>query len=805
MADQAEKSDAQPAANASSGGWFRAHRTKVLILAGVVISLVGGGMAAWALFGRRGSGVVTAEAVLAALDAADYDQALTLADRFAEIPKPPAKLAWVVPYVRGAVAAYRSERSTSSNRREFFRKAADDLTEARRQGWPPSRAPEGLYLLGMSYVECDRMAAAREALGEALELNPERQYQTHRLLAAALLGSPDPKVAEALRENAAAATAADLSPQEKQLLDVQRAEILLAGNKPTEARKLLEGIARGSRYEVQAHLLGIRAMLQESQEIVRDAEASAADHAAAKKRIEDVIKALREIQAANNGASDVVRNAMLLQAISYSEIGQTEAAIAQFARVRRGFPETREAQAATFEEADLLRRQGHAAEALPHYRAILRGIRSPDDYWNPWLPLNSLRSRTLQAARSYLDQGDFAGCVRLASSLAPLFTEQRKLEIIAEAQVAWGNSLLRQAETEPPSKARATQREGREKLRMAGMSFAALAKIMITERRYTEDLWNALQAYREGHDYSHAVEIINEYLRNELRKRRPEALTLLGECHLSLGNPAAALIPLNDCIQNHNSATPTFRARLLAARALVEQGETDKAERMLRENLAAELLTPASVEWRESLMDLGQLLHQARKYDDAIGRLEEATSRYPDAPRTPVMLYLLADCHRQTARTIRDGLQKVLVESTRIARARQSIKSFDAALKTFSRARDAIETRQEKSELSSLDSKTLRNAYFGIAESLFDLGRYDEAIKAYTLAINRLHNAPEAVDGYVQIAAAQRALGRAAEARLALEQARLALGRIKPDVDLTVTTNFNRAQWEALLNRLGSL
>ncbi len=156
-----------------------------------------------------------------------------------------------------------------------------------------------------------------------------------------------------------------------------------------------------------------------------------------------------------------------------------------------------------------------------------------------------------------------------------------------------------------------------------------------------------MQAYLEGHDYRNAAATLKEYLRSETHRRHAEALVSLGECMLAMEQYDEAVKVFNDCIVFHPQDAAAFRARLLASRADAEKGDLKQAEALLRENLQGELLTPESTEWRESLFDLGRLLYNAHRYEEAIARLEEAVARYPDSPRVLESQYLTADSFRQ--------------------------------------------------------------------------------------------------------------------------------------------------------------
>jgi tetratricopeptide (TPR) repeat protein len=106
---------------------------------------------------------------------------------------------------------------------------------------------------------------------------------------------------------------------------------------------------------------------------------------------------------------------------------------------------------------------------------------------------------------------------------------------------------------------------------------------------------------------------------------------------------------------------------------------------------------------------------------------------------------------------------------------------------------------------TAVELALLRNCYFGRADALFDLRRYDDAIQAYSAATNRYQNEPESLEAYVQIATCYRRLARPNEARGTLEQARVVLERIRPDADFLRTTRLDRQQWDDLLGWLRTL
>jgi hypothetical protein len=55
------------------------------------------------------------------------------------------------------------------------------------------------------------------------------------------------------------------------------------------------------------------------------------------------------------------------------------------------------------------------------------------------------------------------------------------------------------------------------------------------------------------------------------------------------------------------------------------------------------------------------------------------------------------------------------------------------------------------------------------------------------------------LEAYLQIARICRAADRPADARAAVEQAKIVLRRMKPEASFQETTNYSRAQWTELL------
>ena len=169
------------------------------------------------------------------------------------------------------------------------------------------------------------------------------------------------------------------------------------------------------------------------------------------------------------------------------------------------------------------------------------------------------------------------------------------------------------------------------------------------------------------------------------------------------------------------------------------------------------------------------------------------------------MHYLVAEAYRQVAKVPQEKLLTDTIETARLAHIKQIQHALESAIAHYEQVQVALNRRMEKAELGAIESATLRNSYFAVGAAQFAMGRYEEAIRAYSIATNRYQHAPEVLEAFVQIATCYRRLDKPIEARGAVQQAKVVLGRIKSDANFAEGTNYTRAEWANLLEWLGTL
>jgi tetratricopeptide (TPR) repeat protein len=709
-------------------------------------------------------------------------------------------------YVLGVVAAHEASELWGPERKNYFLLAARYLKLARERGFNQATGPTGTVLLGQSLYYAGRIKASRPVLEQAIELAPTEATMIHRLLADAYRRKPKRNLEQALAHNRKYLEDVDLSPTDRQAGQLQQANLLWQMKDYAACQKVLDEIPADAFLRAEVDLLRGRLAMREAHHLKEQlaAEATDAEREQVQQHYQEAIKILRLAQ--DDPLGEVaIRQSMYLIGLCLLEMGDSKAALAQFQRTRSVYQDTPEGLAAGLEEADLLRVLHRDDDALGEYRQVLGGIREKPAFSNRWIGAKKFRARIMSAYQYYLEGQHYEQAERLAERMSPLFPKSQSVQLVAETYRAWARTEVRLSETLPEPQSSETRRHGRELYRIAGKKFEHLAMIQFTARDYPDDVWSGAECYLAGHQFTAAVAMLEEYLKYELRRRRPTALVHLGEALLALGQLDASLEVLGECIEFYPTDAAGYEARLWAARAMSEKGDPQGAEKLLLENLNGESLTPESKEWRDSLFALGKLLAEDGRHLDAIERLEEAVSRYPDSRQAIEARYLIAESCLQAAKVPQEKAASDTGETARLVHRKQAAQLLERAIHYYQETEQVLNRRQEQTELTALEKAMLRNSYFSVGSVLVDLGRWEEAIRAFSAAANRYQHDPEVLDAFTQISYCYRRLNKPREAQGTVRQAMLVLQRIKADAPFEETTVYSRRQWQELLDWMSRL
>ncbi len=777
--------------------WARSSRLRMALtgLAGLLI--FGSIFALWSYLAHIAINMgdpAVLEKALAALDDGKYEAAKTLIGRMQGRKHSPDDFGGAL-FVLGAVKAHHAEGEWSAERRRAFHLAAARYFQmASTLGVSSERESQLSFLLGRSLILGNQPREGIKVLNQAIHHEGLPTTEIHTLLAEANLEIPDPDLAAALRHNEALLRDPELTVSQQYNARIVRAEILGRLGRIEEAFKQLSEV--GGQHEYLARVKNVSGQLA-----VAEAERLPANSTQRKTVLDRAISDLRESQRLDTLSGALTRQSMYWIGKCYELQNDFPAAINQYDQIGKLFGDSSESVVATLSKADLARFTGNRELALTSYRQVLETVRDPVTYANRLLPLSELRKRLTSAHASFVESKQFSEALTLLEQFPPLFNQIEVIELRGKTHEQWGISNLKEAPQHQQWRANSLTKQGRFHLRAAGRAYETLAQMRFATRHFTDDLWHAADDYFQGQSYTHAVRILEDYLQHEAEKHNAAALLKLGQSLLANNKTEKAIEALEECIELYPRDAVVYQARIDCVRAYRELNEEEKAERLLLTNLTGETLTPKSKEWRDSLFALGQLLHDLGRYQQAIAKLEEAVARYPDSSHTLMAKYTIARSFHNAAEAPAQKVREAKTESDRQKNRKLRDQNLEGALKNYMLIQRQI-TVEGHGENTPLMRNLLRNCYMMQGSALFQLRRYEEARRAYANVSTLYQSEPFVLESFVHIANCWRRLNQPLKARGTIEQAKLVLQRLPPETNFKIATNFNRQQWQLLLDEM---
>ncbi len=635
--------------------WTTGHWLRSVIVAGTILTLIGVTIGGWAYLATVAirAGELKIDGALEAYDKGNFEEARGLVTHMLTGGRLPRSEYGGPLFVLGAVKTNDAQQQAVSERRRVeYLIASRYLTEARAYGYPAGREAVGDFLLGQSLVESGQFDKGTEILKSLLAtptLAPSIKLQSQQVLAETFLLMPHPKLEEALRYNGNVLESSDLSNEQRTAALIQRAECLSRLERFDTARQTAGQLSAASSAAAAALLTG-QITLDEVESALQKVAAS--DRAQAVTDLTDKINAalesLKKSSALDEQKTHTAQQASYQLARGLALKGDLDGALKQYTRVRQLYGDSYEGFAASLGEANVLRQKGDIESALLAYRRVLDTFTSIPVYRSKVLPVERIREQFLAAHNELLEHEHFNDALTLLEHFTPLFTKSEQLGLRGDTLERWGNQLLSQA-ADDVTAAPTTRSSGLEHLRAAGVAFENLAEQRFSTRFYTGDLWRSAEDFFQGQSFTHAVAMLHKYLQYEPELRNAQALLRMGQAHFALGEIPQSIAVLEECIEFHPLDASTFQARIDCAKAYWFQGNIDRAEGLLRDNIAGSTLKPTSPEWKDSLFELGMLLHERGKFEEAIGVLEEAVERYPQDPHRLSAQYVIGESYRRWA------------------------------------------------------------------------------------------------------------------------------------------------------------
>ena len=737
---------------------------------------------------------ITLQMALDALSEGNYEEAETLIGQLQQQPQNPDDFGGAL-FVLGAVKANQADNEWSAARqRAVHLVAARYLQKALSLGVKEEIDPQLRFLLGQSLIQGNQPRRGIEVLSDALAVQDAPSKKVHALLTEAYLALPDPDLNAVLRHSQAYLEFDDLTADQRREASIVRAETLGKLGRNDEAAAILDELKDGVAGDAKLRNLSGRLKLGSASTLsIENPERQAL--------IDQAIGDLQAAQRLDTQSGEITRRARFWIGKAYELEGDHEAAIEEYDQLGKLFGDTDESLAAQVAEADLLRYDGMNDQALAAYRSVVESVGSPVTYSNKLLSLGELRKRLRSAHASFIEKEHFESALSLLEQFNLLFTHEEIIELLAKTHEAWGKSELREADGMSPLRAAELLKEGWYHMRASGRAYESLAEVRFATREYTDDLWIAAENYYQGQSYSHAARVLEDYLRYEPERRNAAVFLRLGQCYLTTGEIDNAVRALEQCITMHPRDLAVYQARLECVRAYRQLNRHEEAEQLLLENINGEELTPDSPEWRDSLFELGELFHETERYKQAFEALEEAVIRYPDAHQALMARYTIARSFHNAAQIPAEKVKLAKTENERQKNRKLRDENLEGALKNY-RLVQRMLTLEDHGESNALKQQLLRNCYMMQGSVLFQLRRYEDARKAYANVSTLFQNEPFVLESFVHIATCWRRLDQPMNARRTIEQAKLVLQRLPSDTNFKLATNFNRQQWQLLLDEM---
>ncbi len=296
-------------------------------------------------------------------------------------------------------------------------------------------------------------------------------------------------------------------------------------------------------------------------------------------------------------------------------------------------------------------------------------------------------------------------------------------------------------------------------------------------------------------------------------KSRANSLARLGQLYQAGGRYDRAIVAYEEIIATYPRSPEALGVIVPMADALLALGG-DSARRgvklltdVVEDRGPDPLFSPAAREYRQALFRLAE--HYSRADDktspnhleQAISRLEDALSLYPEDSEAPRLRFLLADAYRKSAGALREASDRLSSVLARKKAREESRGRLGRAADAYGLVIAALAGR-DSAGMSELEQTYLRSSYLYRGDCFFDLERFNEALETFREAAWRYENSPVAISAVVQIVHTYRRLGE-------LDEAQAALARLGWLLKKTPASEFDaqpgmasKAYWEAMVSRL---
>ena len=371
---------------------------------------------------------------------------------------------------------------------------------------------------------------------------------------------------------------------------------------------------------------------------------------------------------------------------------------------------------------------------------------------------------------------------------------------IADARGVGGEPAATRLVDLPP----AVRYEANEHYRRAARYYVRHARALAgrpgADELWAESLWLGGDSYALGGWHADAITHFLEYVagRSDADPRRPEAVFRLAQAGHAEMDYETAVTHYEQVLVEHPRSHVASRSHVPLARCLLAIGRRPEAERQLLLVVSGKAhLEPEAVDYRDALIELGQLYYENEDYVGAIERLDEAVRRYPSDSRINEIRFRLADSYRRRAIGLEPQLSSPgLPPGERRRLEAQRSDHLQSASELFEAICDGAPAAAAGPE------QLLRYACLYQADCAFELGRYADAVVRYDHVAGRFHRHHTSMTALIQIVNCYTNLGDLDRARAAHRRALLRLRELPDEAFKEPDALLDREAWERWLKNM---
>ncbi len=358
----------------------------------------------------------------------------------------------------------------------------------------------------------------------------------------------------------------------------------------------------------------------------------------------------------------------------------------------------------------------------------------------------------------------------------------------------------------------ATREEARRHLIAAGSMFLRHARTQVVGdyAAFGASLFLAGDSFDRAGDQSEAINAFQEYVeafpddprRAEARLRLAQAFEARGETELAIEGYRSLIADAKDPA-TVNVGIFGDLSYVPLARLLARDGDSSndaEAEELLRAIVDGVIVRdPDTALYRDGVFELGSLLLERGRYEEAIATLSEALERFAGDPREIEARYRLAEASRMDAQRIEEELGRAIPASEREALEATRRTRLETARDLFARTIEELSAIDGR-RLGLARGEMLRNSMYFRAASVRALGDAERAVELYDEAYARFPEDPASLVALTQIVSVRLEQGDFERALVSNERAKRFFESLPEDVWDDPYLPMGRDEWEAWLN-----